>query len=439
MSEISFIPCELCDELISFEDYTNHISECQRAYRRGSMNRRYLNNYVFARTRVGRPQVLNTPPSDTPPQPPSDTLLSNLNTILNNENNNDISILENYLNRLIRSYNEDEIIFNEEFDRINSIYRINAENENNEVNNNDETDDDMPSLIDYTDEEIEENNANEEIRENINEVIEEDNAHENFNNIYPNIEILSNYFTRIDNMINITNPIYDASIENNTTLEPEQPEQPEQPEVSSTNIPETEQNSVSNLTQNNIIFFNSSNILPNPPLQPPLQPPQQPPQQPPLQPPQLNYPSRRTHSWNNERETQRVSSTYSRRNGLSRYRDYLRTSNLSSINNIGNSYEELTRLGDRIGNVSVGIEKIENICKDYIVKEEEDECFVCREEFVKGDKMKKLLCGHYFCEDCIGGWFKDNKKCPVCMVEFNEDGLIKPKKTQIECEVSTYV
>ena len=53
--------------------------------------------------------------------------------------------------------------------------------------------------------------------------------------------------------------------------------------------------------------------------------------------------------------------------------------------------------------------------------------------------MKKLLCEHYFCEDCINTWFKDNKKCPVCMVEYDDNGLIKPLKSQNECEVSTYV
>ena len=120
------------------------------------------------------------------------------------------------------------------------------------------------------------------------------------------------------------------------------------------------------------------------------------------------------------------------------YRDYLNNSRQYTYNTTGNTYEELTRLGERLGNVSVGIEKIENICKDYVV-EEEEECFVCREEFVEGDKMKKLSCGHYFCENCINHWFKDNKKCPVCMAEYNNEGLIKSNKTRIECDMSTYV
>ena len=375
MSEISFIPCELCDELISFNDYTNHTNECQRSYSGGSINRRYGNDYVFISSQLRRSNI-NAPLQpqqslpDTQQQSLPDTPQLNINTLLNNENNENnehnennynnynIRTLENYLSRMIRSYNEEERIFNEEVNRINRIYRINLGTENNHISdvneldyiNNDETNDDMPSLIDGN---------------------EEDNDETD------------------DDMPSLI----DGNEEDNEVGQLE----------SSTNIPETEQNTASNLIQNNM-FLNSSNILPNPPQS--LSP-------------SLHYPNRRIQR-------------------LNRYRHYLRTTNLPSLNNIGNSYEELTRLGERLGNVSVGIKKMDNICRDYIVDEDED-CFVCREEFKKGDKMKKLLCGHYFCEDCISTWFKDNKKCPVCMVEYNDDGLIKPKITQIECEVSTYV
>jgi hypothetical protein len=459
MSEISFIPCELCDELISFDDYTEHINECQRSYHRSSINRRYGSDYVFINSRLQRnlftttpsesqlQQPLETPiqsptetPSqttntsiqqqsqDTPIQQPSSqqqthTQLHNINTLLNNNTRT----LEHYLNRLMRTYNEDEIIFNEELNRINTNYRINTEYVNN-VNDNetdDETDDDMPSLID------------EDIEENENQEIQEDNQ-----NINTDI-------TTIDYMTNINNPIYNSSIEN-ILLQPQQEqsqqnnEAPEEIDIdneqehpeSSTNISETEPSSVSNLTQNNIIIFNSSHILPQPP---PSIPP------PPIPLPAsshasvLNYPPRIRQSWINERDIHNVSTSSNRRYTFNEYGDYFRNTRSSTYNNIGNSYEELTRLGERIGNVSIGIEKIENICKDYIVKEEEEDCFVCREEFIKGDKMKQLLCGHYFCEDCINNWFKNNKKCPVCMVEYNDEGLIKKITKNIECEVSTYV
>jgi len=96
--------------------------------------------------------------------------------------------------------------------------------------------------------------------------------------------------------------------------------------------------------------------------------------------------------------------------------NYYNTNNPVTNNN---SYESLTELGNRIGNVSVGIKDLKNISKEYILDNDE-ECFVCRDEFKKNDKMMILNCGHYFCLECCQNWFRDNKKCPVCMKEFNE-------------------
>ena len=56
---------------------------------------------------------------------------------------------------------------------------------------------------------------------------------------------------------------------------------------------------------------------------------------------------------------------------------------------------------------------INSICKDYILQENE-ECIICKEEFMKNDKMKKLKCGHHFCEQCINKWFNNNNTCPNC-------------------------
>ena len=32
--------------------------------------------------------------------------------------------------------------------------------------------------------------------------------------------------------------------------------------------------------------------------------------------------------------------------------------------------------------------------------------------------MKQLLCTHYFCDECVTKWFENNKKCPICNMEF---------------------
>ena len=79
-----------------------------------------------------------------------------------------------------------------------------------------------------------------------------------------------------------------------------------------------------------------------------------------------------------------------------------------------NNYETYSNLTD----VKLGIADINDISSDFILDKEE-ECLICREEFVKNDKMKILnKCNHYFCDSCCKNWFSDNKKCPVCMIEY---------------------
>ena len=291
MSEISFIPCELCDELISFEDYTRHIIECQRVYRSSFRNRNYNNNYVLINYRQ-RPNIQSLEPTNTsqqpPSQPPSQPPLQpteqqpplqpteqqpqinnqrNMNTLLSTDTNSSIRTLETYLNRLIRDYNEDERIFTEEFNRLNRLnrfYNFQNENEHENENENDDTDSEMPSLIDENDEDTEEHNVNEEIEED--EIINS------------NIEILSSYSAEIDNMRNIEHPVYDISIEDNITPQLNSEEE-EYQEETTTDVEETNQSSVNGLTRNNTSMLNSSNILPQIP-----------------PPPTLNYPERTIQS-----------------------------------------------------------------------------------------------------------------------------------------------
>ena len=49
--------------------------------------------------------------------------------------------------------------------------------------------------------------------------------------------------------------------------------------------------------------------------------------------------------------------------------------------------------------------------------EEKINCLICTEEI---DIIGETQCGHKFCYECIEEWLKDNKKCPVCMIEFIE-------------------
>ena len=62
-------------------------------------------------------------------------------------------------------------------------------------------------------------------------------------------------------------------------------------------------------------------------------------------------------------------------------------------------------------NVSLGIENIDEIIEK---KEEEILCPICTNKC----KIKGVTkCNHEFCYECIEEWLKENKKCPVCMIE----------------------
>ena len=57
------------------------------------------------------------------------------------------------------------------------------------------------------------------------------------------------------------------------------------------------------------------------------------------------------------------------------------------------------------------------IKKEYIVVDKEfenNECIICLENMIKGDKIKILECGHIYHYNCINDWFKKVNECPVC-------------------------
>ena len=77
------------------------------------------------------------------------------------------------------------------------------------------------------------------------------------------------------------------------------------------------------------------------------------------------------------------------------------------------TYEDLINLENRNVKVGVDIEKV----SEEIELESENKCSICYENFEKKFKMRKLKCNHIYCEECLGEWLSENKKCPVCMIE----------------------
>lgn len=87
------------------------------------------------------------------------------------------------------------------------------------------------------------------------------------------------------------------------------------------------------------------------------------------------------------------------------------------------SYEELLALEERIGTVSTGL------CEETILKclkqrkhfsigvrstAEAEPCCICQEEYVEGEDLGTLDCGHDFHTACIKQWLSQKNLCPIC-------------------------
>ncbi|KAF8377566.1 hypothetical protein HHK36_030948 [Tetracentron sinense] len=87
------------------------------------------------------------------------------------------------------------------------------------------------------------------------------------------------------------------------------------------------------------------------------------------------------------------------------------------------SYEELLALEERIGNVSTGL-NVETILKCLKQRKyssitigspcEVEPCCICQEEYVDGDHLGKIDCGHDFHTNCIKQWVVHKNLCPIC-------------------------
>ncbi|CAI9115804.1 OLC1v1016805C1 [Oldenlandia corymbosa var. corymbosa] len=86
------------------------------------------------------------------------------------------------------------------------------------------------------------------------------------------------------------------------------------------------------------------------------------------------------------------------------------------------SYEELLALEERIGNVNTGLAE-EIILKQlkqrkHARKKSEDvetePCCICQEEYINGDQLGTLDCGHDFHAECIKQWLTHKNLCPIC-------------------------
>eukprot|EP01080_Neovahlkampfia_damariscottae_P012000 gene12000-5400_t len=88
-------------------------------------------------------------------------------------------------------------------------------------------------------------------------------------------------------------------------------------------------------------------------------------------------------------------------------------------NNIGESYEDLLQLQERLGSVPKGAKKedIENTTSQFKLRKlfkDQDTCVICYEEFKIGESVRKLPCLHLFHSNCIDEWLQQSRNCPLC-------------------------
>jgi hypothetical protein len=82
------------------------------------------------------------------------------------------------------------------------------------------------------------------------------------------------------------------------------------------------------------------------------------------------------------------------------------------------SYEALLQLGESMGEAEVGLSR-EELSKLRVRRleadpEEEQRCSICCCEFVAGDTLMSLQCGHDYHPECIGTWLRSKRNCPMC-------------------------
>jgi len=90
------------------------------------------------------------------------------------------------------------------------------------------------------------------------------------------------------------------------------------------------------------------------------------------------------------------------------------------------TYEQLSELCNQIGTHKVGVNNID-ICAPSKIKmkktiHEEIRCPICLENIHCALYMRQIKkCNHEFCGYCIEKWLKENKTCPVCKVDVEEN------------------
>tara|TARA_Y100001933_G_C18508235_1_gene359583 strand:- start:95 stop:382 length:288 start_codon:yes stop_codon:yes gene_type:complete len=75
------------------------------------------------------------------------------------------------------------------------------------------------------------------------------------------------------------------------------------------------------------------------------------------------------------------------------------------------------------------------------------ECPICFEEITEKKNMKKTICGHKFCKECIEEWREKESSCPLCrenledkvVIDINENNYDNPGALKFMCSICVLV
>ena len=91
-------------------------------------------------------------------------------------------------------------------------------------------------------------------------------------------------------------------------------------------------------------------------------------------------------------------------------------------------YEELLQWEAAQGSVSTGLsaEELTQLKARTVEAEAEDDdgphCAICCCEFVAGDRLMQLACGHEFHYECVATWLRAKRVCPMCKATVGPGG-----------------
>jgi hypothetical protein len=89
------------------------------------------------------------------------------------------------------------------------------------------------------------------------------------------------------------------------------------------------------------------------------------------------------------------------------------------IEYIDNNYEYYSDLTESMGKVHIGVDDI-NISAPISTIDDigDNTCVICQEDNYTLP-IRKTVCNHIFCSECIIPWLKKNHTCPLCLYDFN--------------------